>query len=828
VALFMYLAQLYGALQMLMLSSFSRTVRWRTVLAAFIAGSAASTFIALLLQLGSTRLLHTMAHRPLFSMTTLASYTTDPFIEEVCKVLPLVLALLVSRVRRQLGIADTVTIGAALGSGFGLTENILRFSHGGIAATLSASEGYWHFSRGLNDIAIPGLDALLTSWLPVAARAQGLLSAQAISINLHLVWSALAGLSVGLLMRRGRRRWLALIPFLIAYLDHAGMNAALSGVPVPHFAVRVVGILGHSALSPVVVIMIANVIDRRDLARGLRDEPILHSAQSGTNLSGLLDTVLRGTSKPRSLVRAWVYVLQRRSFAFKRAARPHDPSLPGMRAELAALHTRLAQGSPTAVPAGPARPHQHSQRRLQDVLLRPGLLALALPPLLYFVLGDFSWTTWLQTLLGKSPIFLAVVTMLLGGMLWRGVSAVRQSTALPSVLRRAQGWIIVERVLGLSTTVGALGFGTVSVVAFLSGGGPWRPAISNFHLIEAISQSVLITTVMFALLSLVLPPVLAGMAAFDAGLSLLPQPGSEWDILHPQAASDAGSGQPFGPITVERAYQVEEPYHVGDSGQMTEPQGPITIEGAYRVPDDVLSYTDPNLLSTVKTGLDLDSNVLSLADYVVDPKSFNPGLTFSDPDAWPSQLSAAGSVLDLFKEMADLAQKGELNGTSIMQATAGEEAKILFGAAFPELGALDAANSLSEILGGPEIIPLHIGDQVGEFGAGTLSAVYDFSRTGLQALFGNLDATRLQEFQTLAAAGTFGPVYQATVDPWSALKSLVASDVPSQSVGVDPLPEPSSGVAAGFIDSQSPAQNARPGSDADGSDSEGSSGDGDS
>ncbi len=99
--LFMFLANLYGTVQLFVISSLSRTSRLRTLLFAFIAGLAASTFAVLLVEFCWTQLFAAVTQQSFSSVATSASYTLDPFIEEIGKVLPLFLILLIPRVRRQ-------------------------------------------------------------------------------------------------------------------------------------------------------------------------------------------------------------------------------------------------------------------------------------------------------------------------------------------------------------------------------------------------------------------------------------------------------------------------------------------------------------------------------------------------------------------------------------------------------------------------------------------------------------------------------------------------------------------------------------------------------
>ena len=109
---------MYGVVQLFVLSSPSRTIRWPSILFGFVAGMSASASAALLTERGSAVLFAAALHRTLSSITVFDSYTLDPIVEELCKVLPLLLVLLIPRVRTRLGFSDIVLICAALGSGF--------------------------------------------------------------------------------------------------------------------------------------------------------------------------------------------------------------------------------------------------------------------------------------------------------------------------------------------------------------------------------------------------------------------------------------------------------------------------------------------------------------------------------------------------------------------------------------------------------------------------------------------------------------------------------------------------------------------------------------
>jgi RsiW-degrading membrane proteinase PrsW (M82 family) len=122
-------AHVWGILQLIVLGSFARTVSIRTVLAAMAAGFYACAAFAALLEsvwIGPTAWI---TGTPYADVVQIASYTVDPFIEEAVKIIPLAMLLLWVRViRHQWSITDCIIVGAALGSGFGLAEDLYRFS----------------------------------------------------------------------------------------------------------------------------------------------------------------------------------------------------------------------------------------------------------------------------------------------------------------------------------------------------------------------------------------------------------------------------------------------------------------------------------------------------------------------------------------------------------------------------------------------------------------------------------------------------------------------------------------------------------------------------
>src|SRR5229473_1367428 len=191
-------AHVWGVLELVALGTLTRTIRARTALAAIAAGLYTCSLSAILLQITWTRPFARLTGIPLFRVTTLASYTLDPFIEELVKVAPLLILIhVIPAVRRQWSTADCILIGASAGSGFGLAENLFRYS--GVVSRAISVKGGWELPINLSAPTVPSLTTSLMSWLPNGVATENLFSfSSEISpghYNMHLEWSALAGLA---------------------------------------------------------------------------------------------------------------------------------------------------------------------------------------------------------------------------------------------------------------------------------------------------------------------------------------------------------------------------------------------------------------------------------------------------------------------------------------------------------------------------------------------------------------------------------------------------------------------------------------------------------
>jgi hypothetical protein len=193
----MVFAACWGVVQLAVLGSAARSVRAGTLLLAVGAGVYGCGILAVIVEYAWTQGYAHASGAPLYEVVASASYTVDPFVEEIAKVVPLLLLAWGARARWQRGLTDYLLLGAATGAGFGLLEAVMRF--GTRAGTAVRMPDGWVLPISLSPPTVPAPAAAVGSWLPAPAGGNGLLSLSVGSgTNLHLAWSALAGLGVGL------------------------------------------------------------------------------------------------------------------------------------------------------------------------------------------------------------------------------------------------------------------------------------------------------------------------------------------------------------------------------------------------------------------------------------------------------------------------------------------------------------------------------------------------------------------------------------------------------------------------------------------------------
>src|SRR5689334_10462839 len=162
----MLLATLYGVVQLAVLGLPARTVRASTLLLAAASGVYACGLAVAGLEVGYTRLVAGLTSTPLSTVVETASFTVDPVIEELVKLLPLLVVLLVCRrYRAQWGLTDYPLLGASIGAGFSLLEATLRFG-GDADRAIRGAHGGFTIVHGLGAAQISGPGELFGRWLP--------------------------------------------------------------------------------------------------------------------------------------------------------------------------------------------------------------------------------------------------------------------------------------------------------------------------------------------------------------------------------------------------------------------------------------------------------------------------------------------------------------------------------------------------------------------------------------------------------------------------------------------------------------------------------------
>ena len=328
----MLLATVYGVFQLHAFGSATRTVGWRTWLLTIAAGVYGAGVVSLVLQWVSLRALDALVARSSRDVVRLAGYTVDPFIEEFVKLAPLVMIAGWAQTRWRWGLTDYVILGGASGAGFGFLEALMRF---GATKTLLVenSDGWIVAAPSFEPPFVAHPDRILSSWVPAPASNVRLLEwGQTLDPSIHVVWSTLAGLGLGLLLRStGWWRLLGLTLILFAGYDHAGHNARLDSNRDPVF--ETLGVVSDlleplTWAVPLVSIVVAVVLDGRVLAcqRDLHPELLLagETASPGSGLLALARFVF--VRPPWTALVGIRFVLHRRSamYSFGRPARDGD------------------------------------------------------------------------------------------------------------------------------------------------------------------------------------------------------------------------------------------------------------------------------------------------------------------------------------------------------------------------------------------------------------------------------------------------------------------------------------------------------------------------
>lgn len=486
----MAVAAVWSVLQLFAVAWPTRSVRLSTVLVAFAVGVYGCGVVTALLEFTYTRLYAHQSGVSPAKAVDVTSYTVAPWLEELVKVSPLLLAGLSLKVRRQWGLTDFVVVGAALGGGFGLLEAVLRF--GLDADRVITRDGGWIVPDSLFPPYVPGPSQVFTAWLPAPFGQMSTSGPPIAETFTHLVWTAVAGLGVGLLWRtRGWVRFLAVVPVLVASVHHM-LNNYVVQEPGGQAEQWLETLDANAWAAPLVCLTVAMAVDLCQVHRGKRTVPGVLLASERTD-GDSVGALLRYAAWhfPWSLLIALRYVRLRRSLLYAIAVTSSDDDTEQLRKAVARITVQMDASDHQEAwqrDALRARLKAARARNAHRIWLLLVPCVLSLPALLFLGVGSFTATTSLQEffstgsgpkiLMGFGIAALLWITWQLSVLLrtWRAASA--QLLGEPLAVHRFR----------LGTALGAGTTGTFLLYRGFGDAGPDGRSISTFHLLDALDS----------------------------------------------------------------------------------------------------------------------------------------------------------------------------------------------------------------------------------------------------------------------------------------------------------------------------------------------------
>ncbi len=480
-------AHVWGVIQLIILASLARTVRVRTVLAAIAVGLYAIGPLTVLLQLGWIHLAASLTGTPVAQVQSFASYTLDPFLEEALKLLPLaLLLLLVPAIRRQWSVTDYVLIAAATGSGYGLAENMYRYAGSPDAA--HAVAGGWAIVIGKYTLLVPGILSTLTSWLPAGTVSID----ETIHVNSHLVWSAIGGLAMGLIVRNRTKADRLVAGGLLLYigLDHASGNAALytgswlsSLAPALHALAIWGGVLVTGAVAA------AWWLDRTAQPTADAQEPLLAAERSvSPRIKGTVKAAM--SRLPWSI--SWVggFTRTRRAWGAARATAPEGQDQDALLAAVVARRDLIDRAltrpeSPRRLPSGLTRAALRGALRSPAVIFS---LVLLVPSILFLIVSGFPQTAGIQAAMRGPllwPMVLLITVAAQARMAWGVIVGVRKWS---KTRRLPMGDDAAIAGLQLACGVGAVGLTGFTLMRVFGGLSAGSSIVSSAHGADAANR----------------------------------------------------------------------------------------------------------------------------------------------------------------------------------------------------------------------------------------------------------------------------------------------------------------------------------------------------
>ena len=477
-------AQLWGVIELFVLTSLSRTLRLRTVIAAMAVGLYAIAPVAVILQKAWIGVAASLVGKSMAEMTGIASYTVDPFIEEALKLLPLALLMLIPAIRRQWTLTDCLLIGGALGSGFGLAEHLYRYASSPDAA--EAVRGGWMMTFGRYTPMVPGIPSSLTSWLPNGVW----FPEDPTRVNWHLAWSAIGGLALGLAVRNPKRsaRLTAGGLFLLIGLDHAAGNTHdIANTWLAFLAAPLDLITSHLGVLAFVAVIAAWWLDRRAQPEGDALEPLLAAERSASpRIIGTFTAAFKRL--PWSI--PWVFGFDRGRRAYHAARVTAPESVGGMLAALVAERDRVDRKL-TQPEAPPLIPPSWNPTALRALLRkRPVIISLVLlaPSILYLIIGGFPQTAWVQAVVTSGVVWPLVILITLVAQARLVMRVARNTRNLGQTARLPIGDDAAILGLQLACGIGSVALGGFTLMRVFSGVSVGSTLLSHAHASDAANR----------------------------------------------------------------------------------------------------------------------------------------------------------------------------------------------------------------------------------------------------------------------------------------------------------------------------------------------------
>lgn len=469
-------ANVWGVIQVIALGSFARTVRVRTVFAAMAVGLYVCAPLATLLQVAWQAIAAPLLGVAAFQLAGTATYTLDPFVEEILKILPLAVLLMIPVLRRQWSLTDYVLIGAATGAGFGLAENLYRLSAS--AGSASAVASGWAVASDGTYFLVPSVSETLSSWLPIGASWLG-----GPRVNAHLVWSAIGGLAVGLtvLNRTTAARLAAGGLFLCIGLDHAAQNATnIASTWLALLATPLAALAHLRGVMPIAALAVAWWLDQYRQRPSDAREPLLAAEQSAS--SRVMGTLGAAVSRvPWSALSVDRFVRMRRAYNAERASAPAeaDSLYALVVSERDRADRELAQLQDKAPPWLPSG---WTLSAVRTALRQPAViiwLVLMTPSVLWFVIGGWPPTARLQAIMMGPVVWKAVFAISVLAQVWLGWGVIVGLRAWPRARAPSIGDDAAVAGLRLACGIGAVALGGFSLMRLLGGLSPGSSLLAN-------------------------------------------------------------------------------------------------------------------------------------------------------------------------------------------------------------------------------------------------------------------------------------------------------------------------------------------------------------